>query len=227
MSLFKDNIDAAQKLLDLLPDDEILAKNPLIICASLNALEICDFLARKLKIDYEILFVKQIFSPINPECLIAMVSETKDIVIIEELRKAFDITLDFIYGESSRVYDEKILKDLYKYRKGKLIEKLKDRNILLVDKSCDSGMTALICAKSLMNLGVKEIDFAVPVISKDASEKIGVLMDEIYCVERMANYIDVDYYYENESNKKIDEILNSSPYYLPFKRQGEQDAVQD
>ena len=227
MSLFKDNIDAAQKLLDLLPDDEILAKNPLIICASLNALEICDFLARKLKIDYEILFVKQIFSPINPECLIAMVSETKDIGIIEELRKAFDITLDFIYGESSRVYDEKILKDLYKYRKGKLIEKLKDRNILLVDKSCDSGMTALICAKSLINLGVKEIDFAVPVISKDASEKIGVLMDEIYCVERMTNYIDVDYYYENESNKKIDEILNSSPYYLPFKRQGEQDAVQD
>ena len=88
-------------------------------------------------------------------------------------------------------------------------------------------MTALICAKSLMNLGVKEIDFAVPVISKDASEKIGVLMDEIYCVERVANYIDMDYYYENESNKKIDEILNSSPHYLPFKRQGEQDAVQD
>ena len=113
MSLFKDNIDAAQKLLDLLPDDEILAKNPLIICASLDALEICDHLARKLKIDYEILFVKQIFSPINPECLIAMVSETKDIVIVEELRKAFEITFDFIYGESSRVYDEKILKDLY------------------------------------------------------------------------------------------------------------------
>lgn len=216
---------AIEKLYDMMPAKDIIAKKPLIVCSSLASVFQCDYLAKKLRLNYEIIFSESIFSPVNPECLIAMVSETQDIVIIEELRKSFGITLDYIYGESNRAYEEKILKNLYKYRKGKLIEDLGGRNILLVDRGCDSGMTALINVKSLLNLGVKSIEYVTPIISREARKKISVLVDEIYSLQTISDFVDVDFYYESKSQVGVDEILESSPYYLPLKKQGESCAI--
>ncbi|MBP3207097.1 MAG: sodium:proton antiporter [Campylobacter sp.] len=220
--MFENQIQAAEKLIEILPVSDFKKDNYIIICSSLDSVILVDEIARKLKIGYEILFSEQIFAPNNPECAIACVSETQEIVIMDELVKSFGINLDYIYGQSNRKYEEKILKSVYKYRKGELLQDFENRNVILIDEGCESGMTALACIKSLTNLNAKTIIYATPLIPNSVAKNLGVLVDELFCVHNIADFVSVDFYYKEKIEPKVDiimQILEESPYYLPLHKE--------
>ena len=107
--MFENQLEAAEKLLEILPKKELVAGEYLIICSSIDSVIMVDSVARGLNLSYEILFCERIFAPNNPECEIAMVSEKDDVVLNDELIRSFGISYDFVYGEADRKYDEKIL----------------------------------------------------------------------------------------------------------------------
>lgn len=222
--MFENQLEAAAKLLEILPKKELTENNYLVICSSIDSVILTDVVSRGLNLSYEMLFTERVFAPNNPECEIAMVSETDEILVHDELVKSFGISYDFIYGEAQRKYEEKILKNVYKYRKGNLIGNLKDRNILLIDEGCETGITALICIKTLMKEGVKSVRYATPLIATNVASQLTQLVDEIYAVHKIANFIDVDFYYKNKIEPKpsvILSILEESPFYIPLQKQGD------
>ena len=223
--IFEDELDAAKNLIDILSTHSFKKDNTLIICSSLDSVFLVDEVAKKLKFDYEILFSESIYAPNNSECVVACVSETQEIVIIEELVKSFKISLDYIYGQGNRKYEENILKNIYKYRKGELLQNVENKNILLIDDGCESGLTTLACVKTLMNLGVKTITYATPLISSHIVENIRVLVDELFYVHNIMDFVSVDFYYKTRLYTKpetIMQILENSQYYLPLqKKEGE------
>nr|WP_314469994.1 sodium:proton antiporter [uncultured Campylobacter sp.] len=222
--VFENQLEAAEKLLEILPKKELAAGEYLMICGSIDSIIMVDSVARGLNLSYEILFCERIFAPNNPECEIAMVSEKDDVVLNNELIKSFGISYDFVYGEADRKYDEKILKNVYKFRKGNLIGDLKDRNILLIDEGCETGLTALTCLKTLMRERVKSVTYATPLIATDVAAAIAPLVDEIYAVHKIANFIEVDFYYKNKIEPKPEtvlSILEESPFYIPLQKQGD------
>ncbi|MFC2492579.1 MAG: sodium:proton antiporter [Campylobacter curvus] len=222
---FKDQLEAAAKLVEILPKKELVEAKTIVVCMSLDSVILTDAVCRSLALSYEMLFSEPIAAPNNPECDIAIVSETEDIVLNDELIRAFNISYDFVYGEAHRKYEEKILKNVYKYRKGNLIGELKDKNILLIDEGCETGLTALVCIKTLMDVKVKSIAYATPVIATDVAASLSDMVDEIYTVNKIVNFIDVDSYYDKKieaTGERIMSILEESPYYLPLqKQQGE------
>lgn len=218
---FEDQIDAAKRLLEILPKSEFVANKSVLICSSLDSVILVDKVAAGLGLSYELMFCEQISAPNNPECEIGMVSETEEIVLNDELIKAFDITLDFVYGEAHRKYEEKILKNVYKYRKGKLLLNLKGRNVVLIDEGCQTGATALACIKTLINLDVKSIVYATALMPASVVPYLNTLVDNIFCVQKISNFIDVDFYYKNKilsTPEAIMSILEESPYYLPLQK---------
>lgn len=222
MEKYKNQIDAANKLMEILPKDELKNDKFVIVCLSLKSVILADTIAAKLNMSYEILFSEQIFAPNNDECEIAIVSESEEIVINENLIKSFDVSQDFIFGEAHRKYEEKILKNIYKYRKGKLLENLGGKNILLVDIGCQTGSTALVGIKTLINLGAKSLFYASPIIPSDVAANLNSLVDEIYCVNKIADFVDTDFYYESQISVNSDEILSvleDSPNYLPLQKE--------
>ncbi|MDO5045497.1 sodium:proton antiporter [Campylobacter sp.] len=225
--MFENQLDAAAKLLEILPKKDLVANEYLIICSSIDAVILTDIVSRGLNLSYEMLFTERIFAPNNPECEIAMVSESDEILVHDELVKSFGISYDFIFGEAQRKYEEKILKNVYRYRKGNLIGNLKDRNILLIDEGCETGMTAMICLKTLMKERVRSVSYATPLIATNVANTLLPLVDEIYAVHKIANFIDVDFYYENKIEPKpsvILSILEESPFYIPLQKQGDTKA---
>ncbi|MFW5613869.1 MAG: sodium:proton antiporter [Campylobacter hyointestinalis] len=218
---FENQLDAADKLFEILPKNELINGDYVLICSSLDSIVLTDRVARALGLSYELLFSEQITAPNNPECEVGMVSETEEIVINEELINAFNITLDFIYGEAHRKYEEKILKNVYRYRKGKLLWDLQGRNILLIDEGCETGATAVTCIKTLINLGVKSITYATPLMPSGIVSYLNILIDNIFCVRKITNFVDVDFYYNNKidlNSDSIMSILEESPYYLPLQK---------
>ena len=54
------------------------------------------------------------------------------------------------------------------------------------------------------------------------------MVDQIYTVRNIANFVNVDFYYEEKielSPQKIISILETSPYYLPLQKEGEETCV--
>lgn len=221
-SEFKNQIEAAKKLLEFLPKRDLVDQKTLIICPSLDSVVLVNEICLELGLNYEMMFCETIQAPNNPECDIAVVSETKDVILNEDLIKAFNITSDYVYGEAHRRYEEKILKNIYKFRKGSTLCSVQGRNVLLIDEGCETGMTAMICIKTLINSGVKTVSYATPVIATDVAVAIADLVDEIYTVDKIADFIDVDSYYEDKlsfDNDVLMAILEDSPRYLSLQKQ--------
>lgn len=217
--MFEDQIDVAEKISEILPD----LQDYVLVCANTSSIIIADLISRNLKLNFDILFCEHIVSPNNQECEIAAVSETNEIIINDKLVDCFEITKEFIYGQASRIYEEKILKKIYKYRKGSGLEKLKGKNILLIDDGCDE-FNILLCVKTLTNLGVNLISYATPLISEFSINALKVNFYDIFCIHKILDFVGVDFYYKNKILPKdeiILSILEESPYFLPFKKQGE------
>ena len=224
---FTDQNDAGSKLLEILPRNELKANNFLILCLNIKSVIMCDFVARGLDLGYEILFSEDIKTPNNDECDIACVSESEDVVINEALRVSFEITKDYIYGRAKKLYEEKILKNVYKYRKGGLLSPLKDRNILLITDSCETGARLAVATKSLTNMGAKSVILGIALMPSDMAEYANTIADDVYCAFKIDGFVSTDFYYEktleNDENAIL-KILEDSPYYLPLQKQGVSNA---
>ena len=128
---FKNREVAAYRLLDILPIDKMKLENWTVISTSYGGYPIGKIIAEELDGTLEMMFSKKIFAPSNHECEIAIVTESEDVLIHEELVKAFDISLDLIYGQSKYLYDNELSYEVSKFKNGKKLE-LQDKNVLLI-----------------------------------------------------------------------------------------------
>ena len=78
---FKDQLDAASKLIEILPKKELADRKTIVVCMSLESVILTDMVCKGLNLSYEMLFSEPIPAPNNNECDVAIVSETEDIVL--------------------------------------------------------------------------------------------------------------------------------------------------
>lgn len=221
---FTSRDDATMKLLDILSRDEMQKDDWVLIAISPQSIPIVNSLAAKMNMKYDLLFCEPITAPNNKDCIVGMVSETEEIVLNNQLVESFGINLDFIYGEAHRKYEEKILPRVYKYRKGDLIGTLKGKNVLLIDEGCETGMTVMAATKTAISLKAKSVSYATPVIATNVAAALEPVIDEIFSVLKVLNFVDVEFYYselKELSSEEVIEIIKKSKNYLPFQKLGE------
>ncbi len=226
--VFENRADATTKLLDILPQKMMKDDNWLLVCITTQAIPVANMIAEKLDLNYDLLFCEPISAPNNKSCTIGMVSETEEIVLHGELVESFAISLDFIYGEAHRQYEEKILPKVYKYRKGDLIGSLDKKNVLLIDEGCETGMTVMTAVKTVINSGAKSVAYATALISSDVARSLEPVTDEIFFVHKISDFVDVEFYYKKLRELDADavlEIINNSKNYLPFQKEEKIDGI--
>lgn len=227
-SYFQDLKDASNQLLDILPKSRMQDDDWLIVAADQRAVLLASIISLRLNLDYDIFFNKPIMAPNNSECEIAIVSEAEEIVIDEALLNSFQINLDYVYGQARRVHEEKIIPMVYKFRKGELIGSIKNRNVLFVDFGCETGFNIISCVKNAIKTEVKSVMYATPVMAQDVYESLELITDEIFCVKKKENFVNVDFYYkkmQKVSQDDIIEVLNNDKGYLPFVKNRSKDGI--
>lgn len=224
--LFASYKDAAEKLYDVLPIPQMQDEEWLLLCLSPSAASIVDFISRKAELEFDFVFSESIYAPNNNTCIIAVVSETEDVVIQEALTSCFGISLDFIYGEAKRKYEENILKNVYKYRKGASLPEITNKNVLLIDEGAESGMRVLAASKTVLAERAKSVSFAAPIIPQDTASMLETELDGIYACSRVVNFVNTEFYYKKENiltQEEILKILESNKFFVPFqKSQGDE-----
>ncbi|WP_238699053.1 phosphoribosyltransferase family protein [Helicobacter sp. MIT 05-5294] len=210
--LFENRNDALQKLLHNMPLSFFEKQDCVVVGISFAGVFFAHRLAEAIKAPLAFLFTSPITAPNNSECEIAMATETHDVVINDPLVRSFGISLDYIYGEVQRQYEDKMLPLIYQYRKGNPLISLKDKRVLLVDEGIDSGLTALASIKSVITLQAKTVHFACPVAPIDVAEVMDEATDGIFCLYRSKNFVDIGYYYKDYpaiESSVIEEIFNN------------------
>ena len=196
-NIIKNREDAARKLLEVIPMNKLKEESWNLIAVSKGGLELASFIKGKLENKLNILFTAAIVAPNNPDCEIARVSEHEEIVINEDLVKAFEIQYDYVYGEAHRKHEEDILSYIYQYRKGAPFPSVKNEVILLVDDGSETGSKFMTALKTILAESPKAVYIAVPVIPSDVLEVLEAFVDDIYFLHNIDDYVETSLYYEN------------------------------
>lgn len=195
-SLFKNREDAANQLKELLPLDRMKSESWNLIAVSSGGLVIADTLNARLKLPVDFIFSASITAPQNSECELARVSETEEIVIHQALVDAFDIQVDYIYGEATRKHEEKILSAIYQYRKGEHFKSMKGKTILLIDEGSETGLKLMCAIKTAFSQKAKAVYVAAPIMPTSIVEVLDPIVDGVFCLQEIDDYIDTGYYYQ-------------------------------
>ncbi|WP_225421764.1 phosphoribosyltransferase family protein [Arcobacter porcinus] len=203
---FKNREVAAFKLLDVLPLESMKLEKWIVVACSYGGYEIAKIIANALNSDYEILFNEKIYAPNNEECEIAVVTELEDVLIHEELVKAFDIELDLVYLKSKDVFETTIKPKINKFRAGEKLTYLKGKNVLIVDEDINVGLVMMACIKTIINQGVKSISVATPLLSTASIQAIDAITDDLYYIKKLDHYIEADFYYDSLEKLSFENI---------------------
>ncbi|WP_321315686.1 phosphoribosyltransferase [Campylobacterota bacterium DY0563] len=203
---FKNREVAAYRLIDILPINKMKLEEWIVISTSYNGLPVAKIVASELNAKLDIMFSRKIYSPNNDECEIAIVTESEEVVIHEELVKAFDISLDFVFSKSRYIYDNELSNCVNKFRRGKKLEDLENKNVLLVDEGLNTSLTMMACIKTAIHLGAKSVSVAIPILPTASIQTIESIADDLYYVKNLDHFIAIDFYYDELDEVTYEEI---------------------
>jgi len=150
-------------------------------------------IAHQLALPLEVVLVKKIGHPGNPEYAIGSVSSTELV-----LTDTVGISKDYIESEIKRL--RKVMQEKYKvFMDGKKPTDLKGKIAILVDDGLATGNTMLACIEHVRKSNPQKIVVAVPVSSNSAHKKIKESADELICLYTSADFYAVGQFYENFS----------------------------
>jgi predicted phosphoribosyltransferase len=150
-------------------------------------------IAHQLSLPLEVVLVKKIGHPGNPEYAIGSVSSTELMLTDTE-----GISDEYIKSEIKRL--RKLMKQKYTlYMDGRTATDLYGKVAILVDDGLATGNTMLACIEHVRKSKPQKIVVAVPVSSNSAYRKVKDQADELICLFTSADFYAVGQFYENFS----------------------------
>jgi putative phosphoribosyl transferase len=204
--VFENREDAACELIKVLPIDEMLQEDWIVLATSSGAVPIALIISNILNASFDFLFTQKVNASKNSECEIAIITETGEIVIHEELMRSFSIDLDGIYKDANHKYKNELNSYKAKYRNSLDIINMENKNVLLIDEGLNTGLTMMACIKSVINEKAKSICVAVPVLPEVTVHDIEEIADDLYYVQSPAHFVSIDFYYKELEKISLDEI---------------------
>ncbi len=192
---FADRRDAAEQLLGSMPMAQLKEQPVSVVAISEGGVLIAERIAEELGVVPDVLLSEPITAPNNPELPIAMISETQTLVMHQALIGSFGIDEDFVYEEAKRLYDEKVLSHVYRYRNGEPLRSVRDRVVVLVDECAETGITTLMAIKSMIEQEAKNVYLAVPILDQSTYDNLLTVCDGVFCPHRIRDYISIEFYY--------------------------------
>lgn len=206
--IFRDRRDAGVKLADELKDYKD-RKDVLVLALPRGGVITGYEVASFLRCPLDIIIVRKIGFPGEPELAVGAVSETGTVFLNQSIISTYGVSDKYINGEISSQKAE-IQRRVDLYRKGKKIPDLKEKVIILVDDGIATGATMKAAISALKAEGIKRLVAAIPVAPPETAEELRQEVDELVCLETPYDFMAVGSYYQDftqVSDEKVVEIL--------------------
>jgi putative phosphoribosyl transferase len=151
-------------------------------------------IARALRAPLDILIVRKIGFPGNPELAAGAVSETGALFFNEDIITPYGVSREYLERETARQKEE-IARRVSLYRKGGEIPPLAGKTVILVDDGVATGATAKAAISTLKQEKLARLVAAFPVAATEAAAEIAGMVDEWVCLRTPAGFMSVGSYY--------------------------------
>lgn len=152
--------------------------------------------ARTLQLPFDVVAVRQISSPLEPEIAVGAIAPDDTEVLDEALIHAFHVPLRDLDAGIAKARSE-LDRCEQLYRSGRAQPDLKDRIAILIDDGLSSGCTMLAAVAFARKRLAKRVILAAPIGSHEAIEKLRDKVDACICLARPEPFFAVREWYWN------------------------------
>jgi len=211
LRIFKDRRDGGEQLASKLKDYKD-RKRVLVLALPRGGVVIGFEVASYINCPLDVIIIRKLGFPGQPELAIGAVSETGTVVLNESIISAYGVSEEYIQEEISR-QKAVIEKRVNLYRKGQGIHDLKWKTIILLDDGAATGATMKAAISTLNVEGIEKLIVALPVAPPETAEELRQMADELICLETPDDFMAVGSYYldfTQVTDKDVVKILERS-----------------
>lgn len=203
--MFKDRSDAGVQLAHRLKEYKD-QKGVLVLALPRGGVVTGYEIARFLNAPLDIVIVRKIGFPGQPEFGIGAVSETGTVVVSEYIMSTYGGLREYVESEIT-IQKEEINRRVELYRKGKKLPNLEGKTIILVDDGIATGSTMEAAIKTLKEEKINKLIVAVPVAPPNVVDKLEKMVDEFICIETPVDFMAVGSYYHDFTQVSDEEVI--------------------
>lgn len=152
--------------------------------------------ARALRAPLDLVLVRKIGAPWQPELAVAAVVEgdPPEIVVDDEVRRSMGVDAEFIETHAQRELLE-ISRRRHVYLQGRAPVDVRGRTVIVVDDGIATGTTMRAALKALRKRHPARLVLAVPVAPTDTLEAMRGEVDQVVCLEQPSPFHAVGEHY--------------------------------
>lgn len=207
---FKNRKDAGEKLAAALKKNlsEKEKSNSVILALARGGVPVAREISRSLNIPMEVLIVRKIGHPLNPEYGVGAIAEDGVVWIDSEVEEN-------LAGLSKQIQKiikkerQEIVRRVNLYRKNRRIKSLKNRTVIIVDDGIATGVTAFVAAKFAETKAAIKIILAVPACAGDVSERFKSAVDKVICLNSSSDFSSLSEFYDDFGQVSDEEVISA------------------
>ena len=201
---FLDRRDAGRRLAErLLP---LRSEQPLVVALPRGGVPVAFEVARALGAPLDILAVRKLGAPGNPELGVGAIAEDGSAVLDAETARRVGMTQQLLQATIDREVRE-LRRRVTEYRDGRPPLDVRGRTVIVVDDGLATGLTDLAAVRALRARGAGRIVVAVPVGARESVALVGEEADEIVCHTIPHDLLGVGRWYHDFSPVSDVEVL--------------------
>jgi len=203
--VFKDRRDAGRQLAGRLTQYRDKA-DVIVLGLPRGGVTVAAEIAQALRCPLDILIVRKIGFPGDPEFAVGAVSETGTVVFNESIVAGYRVSRDYLEQETARQKIE-IARRVTLYRGGKGVPPLAGKTVILVDDGVATGATIKAAISTLTQENIARLVVALPVAAQEAERTIAPLVDEWLCLQLPHGFMAVGQYYSDFTQVEDDDVV--------------------
>jgi putative phosphoribosyl transferase len=201
--MFQDRSEAAHRLVAKLRAYK--GKRPLVLAIPRGAAPMAKIIADELSGSLDVVLVRKLRAPIDPELAIGSVDESGWTYIADH---AASTGADSAYIEAEKQHQLTIIRQRrMQYTPIKPAEDPAHRIVIVVDDGLATGATMISALHGLRNRKPARLICAVPVAPPDTLHKVAKLADEVVCLAAPENFKAVGQFYADFPQVEDEEVM--------------------
>ncbi len=192
LALFADRHDAGRRLAPLL--ERFRGSDPVVIALPRGGVPVAVEVARELGAPLDVLLVRKVGSPRQPEYGVGAIAEGGVRFIRHEEAELTGIDareLDAVVAAEMEELERR--RRIYRGDRGPLA--VDGRSVILVDDGVATGGTAVVAARALRARGARSVVLAVPVAPPGTALRLAEEFDDVVCFEEPHGFYAVGQFY--------------------------------
>lgn len=201
MKIFKNRQTAGKLLAQRLKD----TKADLVLGIPRGGVVVAAEVAKALKLSLDVLVIRKIGAPMQPELALGAVDGDGEVVWEDELLKEVGVRKEGL-GDIIKSEWKEVKRREDAYRAGKSQLSVDGKTVIIVDDGIATGATTLAAVRYLKRHGAL-VSLAIPVASKEAVDKIKPQVDKLVVLDIPEYFHAVGQFYQDFPQVSDEEVV--------------------